>query len=116
MRLKDCWHLYNTGLQPNKMDEPDGKSQTPTEDDDTSPLNILQRYDGYDWMSDPENFLLRHSNDQHSIDLPSSPEYETEPGLSPDSNLQGANFPTPMSMVRGSVIWAWPRSPYPWVG
>ncbi|PTB38263.1 hypothetical protein M441DRAFT_249439 [Trichoderma asperellum CBS 433.97] len=84
------------------MDELDGTSQARGEDDDASLLRPLQRYDDddydYDWWSDPEGRLIEGANDQHSIHLPSSPEYETEPGLSPDSNLQEGHFPTPMSI------------------
>ncbi|GFP58841.1 hypothetical protein ACSS6W_008421 [Trichoderma asperelloides] len=90
------------------MDEPDGESQTRVEEDDASLLNIFQRYDGYDWMSDPKGVLLQSSNDQPLIDLPYSPEYETEPGLSPDSNLQGGLFSTPMSTDQYSGMPATP--------
>lgn len=90
------------------MDEPDGESQTRVEDDDASMLNIFQRYDGYDWMSDPERVLLPSSNDQSLIDLPYTPEYETEPGLSPDSNIQGGLFSTPMSTDQYSGMPATP--------
>lgn len=84
------------------MDEPTETSRTRAEDD-ASLWGSLQRYDedyddDYDWMSDPKGRLLQDSNDQHSIDLPSSPEYGTEPGLSPDRNLQEGHFPTPMSI------------------
>lgn len=81
------------------MDEPNGEPQTRAEDNDASLLNVFQRYEGgYDWMSDPERVLLQNLNDRHSIDLPYSPEYEAEPGLSPDSNPQEALFSTPMSV------------------
>lgn len=87
------------------MDEPDGALQTRTEDEHASLFNMLPRDDGdYDWMSDPERHLLQDSDGHQSTDAPYSPEYEPEPGLSPDSNLQGANFPTPTSIGRNSVM------------
>ncbi|EHK48725.1 hypothetical protein TRIATDRAFT_305527 [Trichoderma atroviride IMI 206040] len=91
------------------MDEPDGALQARTTDEDASLFNMLPRYDdGYDWMSDPEGRLLQVSNDHQSIDAPYSPEYEIEPGLSPDSSLQGANFPTPTSIGQDFVMPATP--------
>lgn len=86
------------------MDEPDGALQTRTEDEDASPFDMLPRYGEYDWMSDPERRLVQDSNGHQSTDAPYSPEYEPEPGLSPDSNLQGANFPTPTSIGQNFVM------------
>ncbi|KAL7918306.1 hypothetical protein ACQKWADRAFT_248944 [Trichoderma austrokoningii] len=84
------------------MDEPDEIFQMQTEEEQASPLDMLPRYDDdeYDWMSDPEDRLLQVSNDHQFRDDLYSPEYETEPGLSPDSNLHGASVPTPMSMAQ----------------
>ncbi|KAM0480383.1 hypothetical protein ACHAPX_004214 [Trichoderma viride] len=90
------------------MDEPDGALQTRTEDEHASLFSILPRYDGYNWMSDPQRHLLQDSNDHQSIDAPWSPEYEPEPGLSPDSSLQGFNFPTPTSIGQNFVMPATP--------
>lgn len=88
---------FNAVLRPNKMDE------------DTLPRNKLQWHDdGYDWMSDPNHCLFQDLNGHHAIDPPSPPEYETEPGLSPDSSLQEGNFLTPTSMGQYSVMPATP--------
>lgn len=91
------------------MDEPHGALQTWTEGENASLFNMLPGCDGdYDWMSDPERHLLQESNGHQSTDAPYSPEYEPEPSLSPDSNFQGANFPTPTSIGQNSVMPATP--------
>lgn len=91
------------------MDEPDGALHIRTEDEHASLFSMLPRYDGdYDWMLDPQRHLLQDSNDYQSIDASYSPEYEPEPGLSPDSSLQGANFPTPTSIGQNFVMPATP--------
>lgn len=91
------------------MDEFDGALQTRTENEHASLFNKLPRdEDDYDWMSDPKRHLLQVLNDHQSTDAPCSSEYEPEPGLSPDSSLQGANFPTPTSIGQNLVMPATP--------
>lgn len=87
------------------MDGPDKLFQTRIEGEDASLFNAMSQYDGeYDWMSDPDGHLLQDSAGHQSIDALSSPDYETEPGLSPDSNHQEGSFPTPSSISKYSVM------------
>ncbi|KAL7895053.1 hypothetical protein HDV64DRAFT_287689 [Trichoderma sp. TUCIM 5745] len=88
------------------MEEPDGASQYWTGDEDA-----LLYDDGYDWMLDPGH-RLQPSNDHQALDAPYCPEYETEPGLSPDSSLQGANFPTPTSIGQNFAMPATPENAF----
>lgn len=89
------------------MEEPDGASQIRRGDEDT--LLYDDGYDdNYNWMLDPERRLLQVSNDHQAIDAPDCPEYETEPGLSPDGSLQGANFSTPTSIGQNLALPATP--------
>lgn len=90
------------------MDEPDGASQNWTGDEDAVPFNMPQKDDDYDWWSDPERRLLQASNDHQAVDAPYCPEYETEPGLSPDGSLQGASFSTPTSIGQNFIMPATP--------
>jgi hypothetical protein len=91
------------------MGEPDGVLRARTEGEDALLFDMLSRYDDdYNWMLDPEHHLLQDSDGHESIVAPCSPGYETEPSLSPDSNLQEGNFPTPSSTSLQSVMPATP--------